>query len=300
MIASQMPLIGGTSLSLTHEDIQLVRDYVEANKAQLDARLVNSNKVSEFIRHADSKLPFSIEYFKDGTSFMYPKGKRSWGRYKDACYAYSVNSNEWFIRLKFRGEERRYRREIEALSHLGKVDGVVQNLFASSYPRKRWDQEKFHCIRKVYDQFELTWSRKFSEACLRVIALSLLKGLGNIHAMGYVHNDPISCNFLIEIVDGKVVDAVICDFDEAELDSSEAKRQDDLNKVLGEVRVMYSLQGLACPSMLNSSKDTSADKLFHLFQEYCERNELLADKRLYFVRQARDIHDTNFAHGADF
>ncbi len=80
------------------------------------------------------------------------------------------------------------------------------------------------------------------------------------------------------------------------------RQQEDFAVAMNQL-LQPSTYVIHCPEVVPSLEGVSLPlvKCIDSLRQHLNRGEeLLADQRLYFVRQAKDIHDTNFAHGADF
>lgn len=206
-------------LTLKKEAVDLIYSYIMSQKPVWDHELGLSKKASIFVRHAESGLPFSIQYWKNGECLVYTKKVIGQGQFKKATLSMDLINKCLFVRLKWLNDSftnpKDVIQEVSITdSFLGKK-GIIQIHHSSYYPsKKNTNKMKFHIIQHLYSgTFDILWLRTLSTLEVKTMMDDLMHGLAAIHEKCLIHNDLKPSNILIQIDEktNRVVSAVLSD-----------------------------------------------------------------------------------------
>jgi hypothetical protein len=203
-----------------HEGAKLaIQTYVADHREEWDQELKTTKKVSLFIRHGTSGLPFSIEYWNDHVCLVYPKKRLDQSLTKKVTYAVDIDQNQVYARAKpiFPHQEK-LEKKVELIDSLSGSREIVQNYRSSHYQDKHLEC-KFHNIQILYDGTLWSIQNKLSDQDLKMMVLDLFAGLAAIHKKGGNHCDLHQWNILYRKTDGIITGFVICDLADFQLSS---------------------------------------------------------------------------------
>jgi serine/threonine protein kinase len=260
-------------LALNVEAKLAIQAYVVEHREAWDQELETTKKVSLFIRHGTSGLPFSIEYWNDHVCLVYPKKLLAMGTTKKLTYAVDIDHNQVYARIKpLASYQEQLKEEVKRLDSLLGAHGIVQNYRSSSYQGKV--DSKFHTIQILYDGTLNSIRKSLSDQDLKTMVLDLLAGLAAIHKIGINHNDIDEDNILYrKSVDQ--IDFVFCDLGDSVPSSQEALFQ-DVSFLILYLAGIYKKSKKAFPNAMplpgiDLKGTLSAEKALEIFTEYFQK-----------------------------
>lgn len=196
-----------------HDQSQIF-SYVEDHKAKW---LSTVTEDSIFIRKDKSKLPFSLEFWKDGTWLIHTKEIKDCGSNKKVLISVDLIKKCFYARLKPKfsdsQNEQNVRDEALKIKLFEGCRGVIQICRLSDYESEDGLRKKCALIEGLYDvTFNKLYKMQLSLEEITKIALDLMTGLASIHQKGFIHRDLKEKNIVVKLDQNeKVVEAVICD-----------------------------------------------------------------------------------------
>lgn len=253
-------------IGISKETILSINHYVKKHQGNWDQELLTDKKISKFIRHRDSGLPFSIEYLNNGSIIGHTKNLHAHGQNKNIFLSGDINKGILYARAKpiTSGGKTKVEKEAAAINSFSGCRGIIQNMHASYYLDKAQSAEKFHYLQELFaGTFDELMQKQLTNEELELVVLDLINGLAAIHSKGLVHDDIKAANIIYQLNDsGKVSKCVLCDLGEItdasnwlpggfSLIEAQHSEVDQLLNMLGR---LYRAQGQTVPAIFRELK----------------------------------------------
>ncbi len=225
----------GVSVEVAKE----VLNYFQAHHKEWSNQLQISSKDSLLLRHKDTKLPFTIEYWKTGELLIHTKKSVGSGGAKKVMLSIDLLNQQ--LRARAKGDKETTLPEGQ-LTDLLAGRGIVKMHADSHYLGKdtleNANKSKYAMILELYDgTIDQLDSLQLAPVDIQNVALDLAIGLADLHEKGMLHNDykPKNIFYKIDPETGRVM-VVLADLGST-LHKSKMNNSDALNQKLENLEV---------------------------------------------------------------
>ncbi len=270
---------------ISQKEQNLIQSYVSSNQNTWMQELSGTKKTSIFIRKNESKLPFSIEYWKDNTTLVYKKIEVTRGQTKKILLAIDPSTNTCYARIKptLRKHKRLLIEDAKTTDLFRGKPEIISNIYQSFYKSKSGKREKFHVIRELYsDTLSDVQKETLNTEAIEFIAIESITALAAIHCKGLIHNRMHSGNILVQKNGVKISKISICDLSPAKQSGVHKKshwkliraQRTETVRLLELLKNLYISQGEQIPKTLydltplSGKKPTSTEALSIMKLDY--------------------------------
>lgn len=241
-----------------------VLNYFQAHHQEWNDQLQNSPKDSLLLRHKDTKLPFTIEYWKTGELLIHTKKCIGSGGQKRVMVSIDLLNQQLLARVK--GEMETILPEAQ-LTDLLAGRGIVKKHKDSHYLGKDTSENankpKYAMILELYDgTIDQLENIQLPSEDIQHIALNLAIGLAELHEKGMLHNDYKQKNIFYKIdpETGRVM-VVLGDFGSAlhkskmnnSVDDNQKLENQEVERMISEILGIHKTNNMEPPPFLEEA-----------------------------------------------